>query len=93
MARTTFSGPVKSDNGFEGNITGDVTGEVNATVLVLPTSTAAEVGDISDDINTVGKEAGKAVVDLSSGLIYVAVGTDASDDWVASDGTTSVTPS
>jgi hypothetical protein len=25
MARTTFSGPVKSDNGFEGAITGNVT--------------------------------------------------------------------
>lgn len=24
MARTTFSGPVKSDNGFEGNIAGTV---------------------------------------------------------------------
>lgn len=31
MARTTFSGPVKSDNGFEGAITGDVTGNVTAT--------------------------------------------------------------
>jgi hypothetical protein len=28
MARTTFSGPVKSDNGFEGDITGDVVGDV-----------------------------------------------------------------
>jgi cytoskeletal protein CcmA (bactofilin family) len=33
MARTTFSGPVKSDNGFEGNITGTVTGAVAATTL------------------------------------------------------------
>ena len=33
MARTTFSGPVKSDNGFEGNITGNVTGAVAATTL------------------------------------------------------------
>jgi hypothetical protein len=31
MARTTFSGPVKSDNGFEGAITGDVIGNVTAT--------------------------------------------------------------
>jgi|Laugresu1bdmlbdd_1035124.scaffolds.fasta_scaffold202749_2 hypothetical protein len=28
MARTTFSGPVKSDNGFEGAIVGNVTGNV-----------------------------------------------------------------
>lgn len=33
MSRTTFSGPVKSDNGFEGNITGDVTGNVTAVNL------------------------------------------------------------
>ena len=32
MARTTFSGPVKSDNGFEGNVTGNVTGDVTGGV-------------------------------------------------------------
>lgn len=94
--RTTFSGPVKSDNGFEGNVTGnvtgDVTGDVTASTLVLPTSTAAEIGDVGDAINTSGKVIGKAVVDLATGLIYVATGVDADDDWVASDGTTSVTP-
>ena len=35
MARTTFSGPVASDNGFigdfTGNVTGDLTGNVTAT--------------------------------------------------------------
>ena len=33
MARTTFSGPVKSDNGFEGNIVGNVTGNVVGNVV------------------------------------------------------------
>ena len=36
MAQTRFSGPVKSDNGFEGNITGTATGvagPVAATTL------------------------------------------------------------
>jgi len=33
MARTTFSGPVKSNNGFEGNITGNITGNVTATTV------------------------------------------------------------
>ena len=88
MSRTTFSGPVKSDNGFEG----DVTGGVSATTLILPTSTAAELGDAADAINTTGKVAGKAVVDLATGLIYTATDADATDDWVASDGTTSITP-
>ena len=36
MARTTFSGPVKSDNGFEGDIAGNV---VAANTLVIGTTT------------------------------------------------------
>lgn len=44
MSRTTFSGPVKSDNGFEGNITGNVAGSVNlgaSGTLTTATPTAA----------------------------------------------------
>jgi hypothetical protein len=104
MARTTFSGPVNSGAGFEGdiagdvtgnltgNVTGNVTGAVTATALTLPTATAAELGDEDDAINTTGKVAGKAVVDLTDGLIYVATGDDVNDKWVASDGTTDITP-
>lgn len=33
MAQTSFSGPVKSDNGFIGNVVGGVTGPVAATTL------------------------------------------------------------
>jgi hypothetical protein len=51
MARTTFSGPVKSDNGFEGNITGDITGDVfipvasvEATGANQDTATATSYG-------------------------------------------------
>lgn len=40
MARTTFSGPVKSDNGFEGDITGDVTGDVTLADFVKLTAVA-----------------------------------------------------
>lgn len=40
MARTTFSGPVKSDNGFEG----DIVGNVSATVL---TATSATINNIT----------------------------------------------
>jgi hypothetical protein len=32
MANTTFSGPVRSTNGFVGNLTGNVTGNVTGTV-------------------------------------------------------------
>jgi hypothetical protein len=48
MARTTFSGPVKSDNGFEGSITGNVVGNLAGSVnlgasgtLTTATPTAA----------------------------------------------------
>jgi len=36
MGRTTFSGPVASDNGFEGDVTGDViAADVTATDLTV----------------------------------------------------------
>lgn len=38
MASTTFSGPVTSQNGFIGNVTGDVVG-----TIVVPTYTVATV--------------------------------------------------
>lgn len=45
MARTTFSGPVKSDNGFEGNIIGNVsgnlTGDIAGTARITHAATAA----------------------------------------------------
>jgi hypothetical protein len=168
MARTTFSGPVRSENGFEGtfnaievklqsdndneitldapnslaasytfilppndgnngqvlttdgngvttwttNGVGTVTsvagsGTVNGLTLtgtvtdsgsltlggafVLPTSTAAAIGDSTDAINTAGKTVGKMVVDYATGIIYTATGTDPEDPWGASDGTP-VTP-
>jgi hypothetical protein len=47
MARTTFSGPVKSDNGFEGNVTGTVTGAVAATTLTASGVTSLTNASIS----------------------------------------------
>lgn len=65
MARTTFSGPVKSDNGFEGNITGNVTGNVTGTL----TGTASAVsGAVTLQAYTLS--ALPAVV--VGGLIYVS---------------------
>lgn len=85
MARTTFSGPVRSTNGFEGDITGAVTGTVTGTVI-LPTATAANLGLAANAINTTGKVVGKMVVDIATGRLYTATGTAAVDPWVASDG-------
>lgn len=49
MSRTTFSGPVKSLNGFEGNVTGNMAGTglithaTKAAINATATATAAEV--------------------------------------------------
>ena len=44
MANTTFTGPVISNNGFQGDVTGDVTGSVDlgaSGTLTTATPTAA----------------------------------------------------
>lgn len=93
MSRTTFSGPVKSDNGFEGDITGNVSGVVNASILVLPTSTNALLGDKTKAVNTTGKTAGTTVYNTDTKTIYVASAPGVTDKWYdTSDGTTSITP-
>ncbi len=65
MARTTFSGPVKSDNGFEGPITGNVTGTLigNQTIPVVTVAAA-------------GTNQGNAAA-LSLGFNYVTGADDA----------------
>jgi len=70
MSRTTFSGPVKSDNGFEGNVVGNVTGGVagavaattlsasGAVTMTLPTTDPAVAGQLWNDTGTVKVSAG-----------------------------------
>ena len=89
MSRTTFSGPVKSNNGFEGNVTGNLIGSVVG--FKLQVSTAAALADASNVVNTKDKYAGKMVVD--SGIIYTADGGSAGDDWYPSDGGNVISPS
>jgi len=99
MAQTRFTGPVVSDNGFvgaiTGNVIGNVTGNVTGTVtgtIILPTATAANLGAIANAINTTGKVTGKTVVDIATGVIYTASGATAGSVWYGSNATT-VTPS
>lgn len=40
MAQTSFSGPVRSDNGFVGGVTGDVAGNVTVTDFLKLTAVA-----------------------------------------------------
>jgi cytoskeletal protein CcmA (bactofilin family) len=94
MARTTFSGPVKSDNGFEGNITGTMTGNVVATTgyIQLRTATAANIAAIANTVNTTGKVAGTIVFDTTNSKLKIATGANANSTWVDADGTNAVTP-
>jgi len=99
MASTTFSGPVTSTNGFvgavTGNVTGTVTGNVDATAgyIQLRTVTATQLADATDSVNTAGKAAGTIVFETTNSYIYVAVGANATSNWVLADGTGAVTPS
>ena len=77
MSQTTFSGPVASGNGF---------------IALAVHGAAALLADATDALNTTAKVAGKQVVDLDDGLIYTAIGSSATNDWVASNGTSSITP-
>lgn len=88
----TSVGGTGSVNGL--TLTGTVTSTGDLTLggsFVLPTATAAAIGDSANAINTTGKTIGKMVVDLATGIIYTATGTAATDPWGASDGTP-VTP-
>ena len=66
MARTTFSGPVKSNNGFEGDVTGDVTGLVTVPTYTVATAPAAT--DLDGAIIYVSNgAAGSAILAFSDG--------------------------
>jgi len=69
MANTTFTGPVISTNGFQGDVTGAVTattvtatGALTATdtanVIVIPTSDPGVAGAIWNDGGTLSVSAG-----------------------------------
>jgi hypothetical protein len=69
MARTTFSGPVRSDNGFEGNmVSGTVSASaVSASVLVATSATINNV--VVSNAN-----AASGAVSAQLGFIPVLVG-------------------
>lgn len=69
MAQTSFSGPVRSENGFQGNLTGAVTATTisasgNATlsgtanVIIIPTVNPAVAGAIWNNGGTLAISAG-----------------------------------
>lgn len=70
MAQTRFSGPVVSDNGFQGSVTGSVTGAVT-----LPSYTVAGVPAASGATGTLiyvsNGAAGSPVVAFSNGTNWL----------------------
>jgi hypothetical protein len=72
VARTTFSGPVASPGGFEGDLTGSVIGDVLGAIK-LPTYTVAN--------------APSAATAGAGTLIYVSNGAGGSPILAFSDGT------
>lgn len=102
MAKTSFTGPVASANGFEGdfvgnivgNVTGTVTGNVDATAgyIQLRTATSVQIGAIANAVNTAGKAAGTIVFDTTLGTLKIATGALAASTWVDADGTNPITP-
>jgi len=66
MARTTFSGPVKSDNGFEGDIAGNL---VSATTLVIGT-TVVTAGVATGSVSA---QAGYIPVSIGGTTKYIAL--------------------
>ena len=74
MARTTFSGPVKSDNGFEG----DIVGNVSATTLTASSGTVTNLLATSLTVGTmkfaVAVNAASGSVSAQAGYIQVLVG-------------------
>ena len=68
MARTTFSGPVKSDNGFEG----DIVGNVSATLVTAANVTAT--GTLVIGTTTVTQGVATGSVSAQAGYIPVKIG-------------------
>lgn len=74
MAQTRFSGPVKSDNGFIGDFTGNVVGAVQ-----VPTYTVASAPSAASIAGTViyvsNGAAGSPVLAFSNGTNWLRVDT------------------
>ena len=66
MATTPFSGPVVSDNGFSGNVSGTI---VTATTLVIGTTTVTA----GVATGTVSTQLGYIPVKIGSTVAYIAL--------------------
>jgi hypothetical protein len=77
MAQTRFSGPVRSDNGFigaiTGNVTGNITGDVIATNQDLSGAGAVNVVDMLTSLTTTGASQALTLANGTVGQMKVIV--------------------
>jgi len=86
MANTTFSGPVRSQNGFQQITKNTTTGEVTTTSTFGDDTTIT--GTMTQDISVVGTYTVATVPDVvEGGIIYVSDGAAGSPILAFSDGT------
>jgi hypothetical protein len=75
MAQTRFSGPVRSDNGFIGAVTGDITGNVTgdifATNQALSGAGAVNVTDMLTSLTTTGAAQALTLANGTAGQIKI----------------------
>jgi hypothetical protein len=71
MGLSTFSGPVRSLNGFEGSVTGDVTGTITLPAFTVATAPAA-TGLTGTIIYVSNGRAGLPTVAVSDGTNWIS---------------------
>jgi hypothetical protein len=64
---TTFSGPVVSNNGFTGDVTGDVTGAIKVPTYTVATAPSASTAGAGTVIYVSDGAAGSAILAFSDG--------------------------
>jgi hypothetical protein len=71
MASTTFSGPVTSTNGFIGNITGNVSGDIFSSIQSLSGAGAVNLTDMMTSLTTTGASQALTLADGIAGQIKI----------------------
>jgi len=71
MASTTFTGPVTSLNGFIGAITGNITGEVFASVQSLSGAGAVNLTNMMTSLTTTGASQALTLANGTAGQIKI----------------------
>jgi hypothetical protein len=94
MAKTSFSGPVHSVEGFENSLHTlgfngfcTINSMINTNIYVASGLTT-DLGHQESIYNTTYKYTGATFIDGSTGIIYHAAGSDADDQWHGSNSST-----